>query len=933
MNLFGINNPQALDLFYQAVSMKPVGKLNDFIRENMLARTDVDARLSMMRHAFENLSRAYEAVLKAKRQIELLDPLVCECGTYKSLGEKVCSLDNLAKGIPAYFAFRKIDLLEQTIKTLDRRMQDILRQLENLETEEQRLATRKEEIGRSIAANGGERLNEIEREKSQWESLRKKRLKRDGEYRGYAERIKLDEVHTARDFEENRTRAESLLDTLKAAIESIQTRGALEIEGPIQQKQKEKSQLDEELDSLRNRKTSIPRKSLEIREGMLCHLNLSEEDLPFLGELVQVSEQEKAWEGAIERLLNSPGINLLVPEHLYPQVSDYVNRTRLAGRLTYLRMERRAALRGRRPDPKAVFNKLEFKKEHPYSNWVEEYLMYDHGRLLCCNSIDELRAYTDGVTREGQIKRKGQRHLKDDRFDINDRSRFVLGWSNEQKIRTIETQADRIAKELDLLYERRRNANKEFERLTAERDSCRDLLKVEDFSDIEWQEPVRRIEELKKEERSIKEASDIIAELGRQLRDVEKSIKENRTKAYGLREDLGSCRKEMDERRRELVQAQTELEGLPEEEREKLFPELNTIHLDISQGKEPDLPALQQAQSSVVRRIDQLNRSVSSERNAVTQSILKKMVEYIAEFRVETTEFDASMEAIPEYEKALAVLLRDDLPRHEKQFESLLKTGTINSVAAFHAQLDKERQEIEDRIEAINLSLRDIDYDHGQYIQLVLDQGKDMEIREFQQDLKRCLSGTVGGNLYSEEKFLEIKKLMDRFNGRDGFAEIDQRWTAKVCDVRNWFTFGASVRRKIDGVEVEFFSDSAGKSGGQKEKLAYTILASGLAYQFDLKWDNKRSRSFRFVVIDEAFGRGSDESTRYGLQLFKKLNLQLLIVTPLQKIQIIEDYIHGVHFVQNQEGKNSVLQNLTMKSYQEGKQSSLFEPAVTKASA
>ena len=29
-----------------------------------------------------------------------------------------------------------------------------------------------------------------------------------------------------------------------------------------------------------------------------------------------------------------------------------------------------------------------------------------------------------------------------------------------------------------------------------------------------------------------------------------------------------------------------------------------------------------------------------------------------------------------------------------------------------------------------------------------------------------------------------------------------------------------------------------------------------------------RSRSFRFVVIDEAFGRGSDESAQYGLSLF-----------------------------------------------------------------
>jgi uncharacterized protein YPO0396 len=47
-------------------------------------------------------------------------------------------------------------------------------------------------------------------------------------------------------------------------------------------------------------------------------------------------------------------------------------------------------------------------------------------------------------------------------------------------------------------------------------------------------------------------------------------------------------------------------------------------------------------------------------------------------------------------------------------------------------------------------------------------------------------------------------------------------------------------------------------------------------------------RDFRFAVIDEAFGRGSDASTRYALELFAKLGLQLLIVTPLQKVHVIE---------------------------------------------
>ena len=80
-----------------------------------------------------------------------------------------------------------------------------------------------------------------------------------------------------------------------------------------------------------------------------------------------------------------------------------------------------------------------------------------------------------------------------------------------------------------------------------------------------------------------------------------------------------------------------------------------------------------------------------------------------------------------------------------------------------------------------------------------------------------------------------------------------------------------------------------------------------------------RSRSFRFVVIDEAFGRGSDESAHYGLRLFAQLNLQLLIVTPLQKIHIIEPFVNSVGFVHNEDGRVSRLRNLSIEEYQEEK--------------
>jgi uncharacterized protein YPO0396 len=302
----------------------------------------------------------------------------------------------------------------------------------------------------------------------------------------------------------------------------------------------------------------------------------------------------------------------------------------------------------------------------------------------------------------------------------------------------------------------------------------------------------------------------------------------------------------------------------------------------------------------------------------LTERIAGAMRGFKEAFKAETVEMDVSLAALAEYERMLDGLERDDLPRFEARFKELLNVNTINEIANFNAQLARERETIRERIAFINQSLEAIDYNPGRYIKLVAQPSPDAEIRDFQQDLRACTEGALTGSAdeqYSEAKFLQVKSIIDRFRGREGLSDADRRWTAKVTDVRNGFLFSASERWRADGAEHEHYSDSGGKSGGQKEKLAYTVLAASLAYQFGLEWGAVRSRSFRFVVIDEAFGRGSDESAQYGLRLFQQLNLQLLIVTPLQKIHVIEPFVASVGFVHNEGGRDSRLRCLSIEEY------------------
>ena len=318
---------------------------------------------------------------------------------------------------------------------------------------------------------------------------------------------------------------------------------------------------------------------------------------------------------------------------------------------------------------------------------------------------------------------------------------------------------------------------------------------------------------------------------------------------------------------------------------------------------------------------DRLQGQMDSEAKKIERlrdKIVNAMTAYTQDYPMEAREVDVSIEAAADYRRMLAELESDGLPRFEARFKELLNENTIREIANFQSQLNQERQSIRERIEKINRSLQSINYNPGRFITLEADQNVDVEIRDFQQELRACTEGTLTGTEdteYSESKFLQVKRIIERFRGREGTTENDHRWTAKVTDVRNWFAFSASERWREDGREHEHYTDSGGKSGGQKEKLAYTILAASLAYQFGLEWGETRSRSFRFVLIDEAFGRGSDESTRYGLQLFQQLSLQLLIVTPLQKIHVIEPYVSAVGFVHNEDGSRSMLRNLTIEEY------------------
>ncbi|MCK4492606.1 MAG: ATP-dependent exonuclease SbcCD, C subunit-like protein, partial [Methylococcales bacterium] len=914
----GIVSEQALDLFYQTVSMKSVGNLTDFVRHHMLESPPVKERIRSICQEFENLNRAHQAVLKSKDQLARLMPLQADYEHYQTHEQTHQDNTRCREALDAFFAQHKVQLLTQHIAKQKIKYAKGQQRLESQQTKLIELREYQQQLKQDIDGNGGGRLDSIRAELQRFDTQLQQKKHQSARYQSFCEQLSLNPANNSDHFLDNRQQAtlkQQAIETKQAKIDQQK----IEVTIASNEFDLQSKALDEELSSLQARQSNIPLNNLRIRQQLAETIGIAEDELPFVGELLKVDETEQLWEGAIERVMHTMALSLLVSETHYSKVAHYVEKTHLKGRLVYFRVQTKIE-RFETPVRESLFHKIRIKTDSPFYEWLAQQIAvrFDY---YCAAQLDDFRRQPKSITQQGQIKSGQSRHEKDDRHSIHDRSRFVLGWDNKAKIKALKQTLIAVQRKGADCLTQRKVLDQHLHVLRQQRDKARDLLNVEHYDSIDWQAISVKIERLLTEKDQIENNSNILKDLQTQLSENLQQVLAQEEKIFSSTKEGAKVETLLGVANNLLALSEQTVLQLSSEEQAFSFPRLDKIQPKALPNTTITIANSDDKRTVMRKWIQATLDAQKSKYQRLSEKIVRQMQQYKDKYPQETREVNVALESAFEFGDMLEKLSKEDLPRHEKRFHQMLKEGTIQKIAMFQANLDKERQEIEDKLTKINRSLNAIDYNTGTYITLISERNTDPEIRTFQQDLRACLSDVLSNEteLYDENKFHQVKKLIDRFSGREGKTDEDKKWMLKVTDVRNWFVFSASERWHEDDKEKEYYSDSAGKSGGQKEKLAYTILASALAYQFGLEWGETKSKSFRFVMIDEAFGRGSDESARYGLELFSKLNLQLLIVTPLQKIHVIENYVQSVNYVHNDGGKNSMLRNLTIKQYRKEK--------------
>lgn len=889
--LLGIDNERALRLLHKTQSAKNLGDLNIFLRDFMLDSPETFDLADSLVAQFQELNEAHKAVVEARHQIETLTPAQEEAIRLETARLAKNELNELSAGIDAYRERQKQRLLEAAISA-----QQVCIAGLAAEVEARKAAARTEfdtlqGLQKKRSGAGGSLIEQIDGQIQEAERQREARIGKRTQAQAAYQAIGWEYPDDATEFAR---RAEEARQEVIGAVawRADHTERTFSLKQDLKNCKENFQEIRQEIHAMEKQRSNIPARMLGVRERLAAALEIPEDKLPFAGELIEVKDDQVEWQGAIERVLGGFARSLLVTDKYYAAVASYLNETNIGERLTYLRVVDRPT-EMRSLGQNSLIAKLNFAR-CPHTEWLRDELKA-HFNYDCVDSMQMFRNATRAITREGQVKHSTIRHEKDDRRPVNDQTQWVLGFDNAAKLSLYKQKAMKLASE----HESLRKSLELHEEVGTTREQR--LVHCQTLANMAWGEVdvasmLSRIAGLQTQLDNERKAHPDLAALDKEIERQDalytKAVEHQNNSAADLQAQQAALmilQRSLTELRPELVTLA--LTPLQEQELGRRYEAV---------PKKLDLSTLDAVTLQVVRSIDKEREGLDERIHGHVKTIERQFQIFVAAWPAESGGLDPTMASAEDFFAKLKRLKLDGLPKFEERFLRLLREQSDQNLTRLSTQLDQERKAIRDRMDLVNESLETAPFGPGTHLVIETHDRMLTDVLAFKQSLKDALSQSFSSDKeIAEERFKVLNDLVKRFSSQE---TVDRNWRALVLDVRQHVEF---VARELDesGLEIEVYRSGAGKSGGQRQKLAATCLAAALRYQ--LGGQDRALPTFSTVVLDEAFDKADAEFTAMAMNIFKTFGFQMIVATPLKSVMTLEPFIGGACFVHIKERKYS----------------------------
>lgn len=912
-------------LFKRAIPFKMNSRLEDFVKEYICMEQDI--HIEDMQESVIQYGRMQKKIMDTAEEINRLQEISDAYGSVTQKREEIERYQYFTQKLEILRGREEIAELEDKIQLHKKDLEVLREQIEVWEQERKEINQQKEELIRLIAETGyeeakdqlknvNELLERLERSKAEWDNTAAG-LKEWAD-NDMASNAILWDVEKFCKYEIEKEE----LETLKRSIQELREEVIEEREGiasQVKELRKSYKEVNNELAELHKGSKAYPREIVEARQFL--YQTLSEKNgkavkVSVLADLLDIAEER--WRNAVEGYMGSNKLLLIVEPKYAKQAMELYQQMdkKKFSRVAVLDTEKVLETE-HRVKTGALAEAVKTKEDY-----VKSYIAFLLGNVIKCDSIEEMREHTIGVTDDCMLYQGYKlQHMNPNNYT---KFSYIGAESLKRRMSMLKKQRDEIEKKQLPLEE---------ELQTLDKLLAMEALEKEVSHYTEWLSDIDRIPVQKKEkerlERRIMELQQKdVAGLKLQKEEVEGKLQKKEEDIRNAR--AGEVRQSdlITDEERNYIQVNQEVVLLERE-------------LKVNNDLENELSHILENEKR--KRLQQLrNEYAANKEKSIEQEeeLFQKLAEVRSDYlrKYPNRGFGALSKDNAQYEKLLEELQFNDLERFQKLAKEQAKSAIEHFKDDFMFKIRSAIKDAMTRKDELNKIIAKLDFgkdkyqfvfnrnngEDGKYYDMFMDEDLDINPSQLNDNMDNQMNMFT---MKHEDKYGDlINELMSIFippvDATPEEQEEAKRNMDKYADYRTYLSFDMQQIIKGDdghSMKLKLSKMLRKNSGGEGQNPLYVALLASFAQAYRITMNTKylRTPTIRLVVLDEAFSKMDGEKVASCISLIRSLGFQVIISATNDKIQNYLENVDKTFVFANPNKKSISIQEFEKKDFEQ----------------
>jgi hypothetical protein len=613
---------------------------------------------------------------------------------------------------------------------------------------------------------------------------------------------------------------------------------------------------------------------------------------------------DSSWQDAVESYLNTQRFNIIVePDNYLSAKKVFVSLGDKVKGIGLIDTRKIRDVEYKTSDESYLGDKIE--SENIYAKTYARFVMKN---VICCESSDDLENFTKSVTRD---------RLRFQNFCLQrmaKKEHFIGVDAIAKQLKSAKTEFTGVKKELTKLEEAKKNFDSIYNGYTKFR-AGDNFGKLENYCESKSKSKAlfakiadiaKKIEEFKKNP-ILLAMYDRVKECKKNLSVIRDEITDNKAKKQNLNSNINQAKAAVDELKKNLAQMQAVYESSIEE-----YPEfINDVEKKYQNERKS------KKASAIAYNFS--NRAVQDNitlNNYLNQELIPLQQRYTATY---TCDYAAGLGGADRYRQEYLTLQNIELERHKSE----LLGAQIRCKDRFRKEvLFRMKDDIlraKQQFKQINRVMENLEYGEESY-RFGIDKSKDKELGMFydiimdkdnqqidrENDMLMLMNETSKSEVFESQIDDFMSRIMIDVEEHAKQNLSGQKSNAKsmgmYVDYRTYLDYDIIVKNAVTGNEVELSKVSGEGSGGENQAPFYVAICASLLQIYE----QSKEGSIRLILLDEAFNNMTSDRIEPMMNMFKKLNLQLVLIATAEKATAILPYCDITYSIVKSGNRNAI---------------------------